>query len=127
MTQIYPNCFDSLTTNGIIADDVMGYITGTPSPYLQNYVAQRGWAPDMPGRMMPDPLPNVQPKLPLPNDVYEKPQIHEPSNKLALWKKIAAGILIAGVSIFAAVKCKNLFSKIRGPKTPKTAAPKNNP
>ena len=29
---IYPNCFDQLTTHGIVAEDVVGYITDSPSP-----------------------------------------------------------------------------------------------
>ena len=45
MQPIYPNCFDLLTTHGVIHNDLVGYITGTPSAYLQNYVAQRGVVP----------------------------------------------------------------------------------
>lgn len=59
MNPIYPNCFDLLTTHGIVADDVVGYITGEPSPYLQNYVAQRAGVPTVPGQILPDGLPNV--------------------------------------------------------------------
>lgn len=125
---MYPNCFDQLTTHGIVAEDVVGYITGTPSPYLQNYVAQRGWAPSMPGQIMPDPLPTLQPPNPLPKgDVYQKQSTQNtvPTNqqinnfvnpqKNDNWKKIALALLLTGVTCFGAYKfssaLKALFKK----------------
>ena len=81
--QFYPNCFDQLTTHGIVAEDVVGYITDSPSPYLQNYVAQRGgytpsvpWTPSIPGRVLPDPLPSVSPQGG-PVMGYEPPRMQE--------------------------------------------------
>ena len=77
MQPIYPNCFDLLTTHGVIHNDLVGYITGTPSPYLQQYVAQRGGVP-----LAPAPAPGV-PAAPQAQisqqpaaDAYQKPQIH---------------------------------------------------
>ena len=77
MQPIYPNCFDLLTTHGVIHNDLVGYITGTPSPYLQQYVAQRGGVP-----LAPAPAPGV-PAAPQAQilqqpaaDAYQKTQIH---------------------------------------------------
>lgn len=134
---IYPNCFDQLTTHGVVAEDVVGYITDKPSPYLQNYVAQRGWAPSMPGQILPDPLPTLQPPNPLPrNDVYQTVATEQPVNKNGVptgqqinnyvknehnnnWKKIAAGVLIAGVTAFGLYKLggaiKSLFGRTPAP------------
>lgn len=130
---IYPNCFDQLTTHGIVAEDVMQYITDVPSPYLQNYVAQRGWAPSMPGQIMPDPLPTLKPPQPLPKgNVYqtvypqhpdhhtlaEEPKSHDRA------KKIALSILLTGLAVLGVVKGKALVSKLFKKGTPaQPAAP----
>lgn len=127
---VYPNCFDQLTTHGIVAEDVVGYITGTPSPYLQNYVAQRGWAPSLPGQITPDPLPpvippqtvqntnvnqTIPPQTVQNNDIYQTVPKQEDINtyvkkdKKDTWKKVAAAILLTGVSAFLAVKGVQLF------------------
>lgn len=104
---VYPNCFDMLTTHGVIADDLVGYVTGYPSPYLQNYVAQRGgWNPGLPGRVLPDPLPGVPPMPPLPqNDVYQptpqqqspviSPELPNKKMHSSTWKKIGLAILLS--------------------------------
>ena len=133
---IYPNCFDQLTTHGIVAEDVVGYITDSPSPYLQNYVAQRGgytpsvpWTPSIPGRVLPDPLPSVSPqggpvmgyepprmqeRLPR-GDVYqtvpnEREINHVVKNeKNNTWKKVAAGILLTGLAVFGIVKGRQIY------------------
>lgn len=127
---LYANCFDQLTTNGIIAEDLMGYVTGTPSPYLQNYVAQRGGVPNLPGQMLPDTLtPAIRGKgniaqnqTPLPKgDIYNVapknigPETLEPSKnrKIDTAKKIAAGILLAGLATLGIVKGKSLFVKAK--------------
>lgn len=120
---MYPSCFDHLTTNGIIAEDLVGYVTGMPSPYLQNYVAQRGGTPSLPGRILPDTLtPAVPPQKPLPQgDIYNVapkdigPQTLEPPNKHKIdnIKKIATGVLLAGLTVFAFVKGKTAFSAIK--------------
>lgn len=116
---MYPNCFDQLTTNGVIADDVVGYITGTPSPYLQGYVAQRGWNPSIPGQILPDPLPNAQPKTPLPNgDIYQtvpKPDKNTfvKKDKFETAKKIALACLLTGLGVMAVVKGKKCFNWIK--------------
>ena len=103
---IYPDCFDMLTTHGIVAEDVKGYITDKPSPYLQNYVAQRGWAPTLPGQILPDPLPTLPNPQPLPKgNIYPSvyPQ-HPDKNTLVnkgkydTAKKIALGILLTGLT-----------------------------
>ena len=120
MNPIYPNCFDLLTTHGIVADDVVGYITGTPSPYLQNYVAQRTAAPEVPGHIMPSQLPN----LPHRGEVYgpqqdtfhhePKPDVPPAPQKKKGWetaKKIAAGALIIGLSALGIFKGKALYNK----------------
>ncbi len=118
---IYPDCFDMLTTHGIVAEDVKGYITDHPSPYLQNYVAQRGWAPTMPGQILPDPLPTLPNPQPLPKgniypSVYpQHPDKHTLVNKgkYDTAKKIALGVLLTGLTVLGIVKGKNLISKLR--------------
>lgn len=120
---MFPSCFDQLTTNGIIAEDLVGYVTGTPSPYLQNYVAQRGGTPSLPGRTLPDTLtPAVPPKQPLPQgDIYNVapkdigPQTLEPpkKNKIDNIKKIAAGLLLTGLTVFAFMKGKAALSALK--------------
>ncbi len=128
---MYANCFDRLTTNGIIADDVVGYVTGTPSPYLQNYVAQRGFVPTMPGQIMPDALPTLPPQMPMsvagmaPNmsqqtapttgSIYKDiprdigVDTLKPKSKNETIKKIVAGVLIGGLAAFGIYKGVNLF------------------
>lgn len=113
---IYPNCFDQLTTHGIVAEDVMAYITDQPSPYLQNYVAQRGWAPSMPGRVLPDPLPTAPPPQQLPRgDVYQTvPKQDEINNyvrpeKKSKWKNIAAAVLLTGLAVFGVIKGRQII------------------
>ena len=95
---LYANCFDRLTTNGVIAEDLMGYVTGTPSPYLQNYVTQRGGVPNLPGQILPDTLTpaigtpkQIKQSTNLPQgDTYNiapkniGPEILEPKNKKRL-------------------------------------------
>lgn len=130
---LYPNCFDQLTTHGVIADDAMEYITGTPSPYLHNYVAQRGWAPSMPGQMMPEPLPNMQPPQKLPrNNVYNVPGANQDSfvkkDKYETAKKVALAALVVGLGVFAAVKGKKAINWIKtkfrsNPPAPPTQPP----
>ena len=127
---MYANCFDRLTTNGILADDVMGYITGTPSPYLQNYVAQRGGLPMMPGQIMPDALPTAptpapmsvpaynqaitQPQMPtgpvykdIPRNIDQNTLVQK--DKYSTIKNVAAALLIAGLASFAIYKGVTLF------------------
>ena len=127
---MYANCFDRLTTNGILADDVIGYITGTPSPYLQNYVAQRGALPMMPGQIMPDALPTAPMPAPMSVPTYNQPAMPAqiptgpvyndiPRNidqntlvkkdKYATLKKTAAALLIAGLAGFGIYKGFALF------------------
>ncbi len=128
---IYPNCFDQLTTHGVIADDAMQYITDVPSPYLQNYVAQRGWAPSMPGQVMPDPLPGMQPQQKLPRgDVYQKvPGANQEDfikkNKYDTIKKVALGALAVGLGVFAIMKGKQGINWLKSKlgRTPAPAAP----
>src|SRR5574344_2726204 len=114
----YPNCFYPLTTHGIVAEDVVGYITDTPSPYLQNYVARRGWAPTLPGRVLPDPLPTMQPQRALPKgDMYQQsdiprnlgPQTFEKPDKYSTIKKVALGVLLTGLAIFGIVKGRQMY------------------
>ena len=127
---MYPNCFDQLTTHGIIADDLVGYVTGTPSPYLQNYVAQRGWPPTMPGRIMPDPLPTMPPmQYPSQADSYQPQQAPSPQanpqpypqkpqnttvkkDKLNTFNKIALGGLLVGLGVLGFFKGKQAFNWI---------------
>ena len=121
---ILPNCFDQLTTHGIVAEDVMGYITDNPSPYLQNYVAQRGWPPTgqmLPGQLLPDPLPTLQNPRQLPKgDVYQSVQPKHPDKntlvvnkgKYDLVKTIAASILLSGLLTLGIIKGKNLWNRI---------------
>lgn len=122
---IYPNCFDLLTTHGVVAEDVVGYITDQPSPYLQNYVAQRGGVPTIPGQILPDPLPGLPPQSPLPRtDVYQTTVPHQntvpnqqtinnyvqnPKNNS--WKKAALALLLTGIAGFGLYK---FSSAIRG-------------
>lgn len=114
---VYPNCFDQLTTHGVIAEDAVGYITDMPSPYLQNYVAQRGWAPSLPGRVLPDPLPTVQPQQPLPkgnmyNTVYpQHPNKHTlaPKDKYSTLKKVALTVLLGGLAVLGIVKGRQVI------------------
>lgn len=127
---VYANCFDRLTTNGVLVDDVVGYITGTPSPYLQNYVAQRGWPASLPGQVLPDAMPPVPVPSPMSvpagsNPVYTNVPPAVPQNnsiptninkdtlvtkdKYATAKKIAAGVLITGLVGFGAYKGIQLF------------------
>lgn len=128
---VYANCFDRLTTNGVLVDDVVGYITGTPSPYLQNYVAQRGWPASLPGRVLPDAMPPAPMPAPMSvpagsNPVYTNNPPAAPNNnnaiptninkdtlvkkdKYATAKKIAAGALITGLVVFGAIKGVQLF------------------
>lgn len=122
---IYPNCFDLLTTHGVVAEDVVGYITDQPSPYLQNYVAQRGGVPTIPGQILPDPLPGLPPQAPLPrNDVYQTtvPQQNAVPNQQMInnyvqnpknnsWKKTALALLLTGIAGFGLYK---FSSAIRG-------------
>lgn len=123
---MYPNCFDQLTTHGIVADDVMGYITDAPSPYLQNYVAQQGWNPSMPGQILPDPLPNVQPPQQLPRgDIYQSVNPKHPDastfvkkDKYDTAKKVALGLLLTGLAVFGVMKGKSIIAKLRGTPTP---------
>lgn len=139
---MYPNCFDQLTTHGVIADDLVGYITDVPSPYLQNYVAQRGWAPSMPGRIMPDPLPNMQPPQRLPrNDVYQTippqgPQPYQgnpymPQKPSNTWRKVALAALVVGLSAFGIWKGKQginwIKNKFRTPTVPPAPTPQPAP
>lgn len=130
---IYPNCFDNLTTNGIVAEDVVGYITDTPSPYLQNYVAQRGWPPTqaLPGQVLPDPLPTLQNPQPLPKgDIYQSVQPKHPDantfvrkDKYDTAKKAALGLLLTGLTVLGIVKGKKLISKLRAPHNPAPTTP----
>jgi len=115
---MYANCFDRLTTNGILVDDVMGYITGQPSPYLQNYVAQRGGWPTLPGQIMPDALPGAPAPAPMAvqGSYPQKQQTQMPNgsiykdiptnldqntfvknDKYEKYKKIGAGLLLGGL------------------------------
>ena len=129
---IYPNCFDLLTTHGVVADDVVGYITDQPSPYLQNYVAQRGWPPSVPGQILPDALPAAPAPTPLPRtDVYQtaaaekahtpdsvpdKNQINDfvkqPNHES--WKKAAAAILLTGLTAFGLYKLGAGIKALKG-------------
>lgn len=130
---IYANCFDRLTTHGIVAEDVMGYITGTPSPYLQNYVAQRGGAPynfSLPGQILPETLtPMIGPRT-TPQQNSQLPQgsiynnvapskispatLEPPKNKqINTIKQIAAGVLLTGLVIAGIFKGKTAISKLK--------------
>lgn len=129
---IYPNCFDNLTTNGIIAEDVVGYITDVPSPYLQNYVAQRGWPPTMPGQILPDPLPTLPNPTPLPKgNIYPSVYPQHPDqntlvvkkNKYETAKKVALGVLLTALTVLGVVKGRNLINKLRGNPAPTTGTP----
>ncbi len=119
---VYANCFDRLTTNGIIAEDLVGYITDVPSPYLQNYVAQRGWAPSLPGQVLPDPLPAAPPPAPMtvpgssmpvytdvPRASDLNPNTFEIKDKYSGLKKTALALLLGGLAIFGGVKIYQLF------------------
>lgn len=127
---LYANCFDRLTTNGILADDIMGYITGTPSPYLQNYVAQRGGLPMMPGQIMPDALPTAPMPAPMSVPGYRQTPVQQqmpagpvykdiPRNidqntfvkqdKYSTIKKVAAGALITVLTVLGLYKGIALF------------------
>ena len=117
---ILPNCFDNLTTNGIVAEDVMGYITGQPSLYLQNYVAQRGWPPHgqfVPGQILPDALPTLPNPTPLPRGkVYpsfkpEKDSLIVNKGKYDKARQIALSILLTGLAVLGVVKGRKLISK----------------
>lgn len=124
---MYPNSFDMLTTHGIITEDLVGYVTDTPSPYLQNYVAQRGWNPTLPGQVLPDPLPNVQPKRQVVSDVYQPVKPYRPviepqkKDKWGTFKKVvAAGLLIGlgGLGIYKGRKViGDWWTKISTPST----------
>lgn len=122
MQPIYPNCFDMLTTNGIIHDDLVGYVTGTQSPYLQNYVTQYGAKPPQ------------MPQQPL-NDVYQQPQTKETnakisdlpdkatkkSNKSNIWKSLAMSVILSvGLSLLI-TKCIRKINGIVIPSSPKGA------
>ena len=122
MYPIYPNCFDVLTTNGIITEDLVGYVTGTPSVYLQNYVAQRGGVPSLPGQPLPDPLPNVPLQRTPVSDTYQTPEktIYPPVNtvddKNAKWntaKKVLTGLFLGGLAVLGVVKGKDLYNKLK--------------
>lgn len=128
---MFANCFDRLTTNGILVDDVVGYITGTPSPYLQNYVAQRGgMMPSLPGQILPPAMPpapapapmtvpgftptynNIQtPNGPnykdIPKDLNEKTFAKQ--DKYSTIKNITTGILIVGLATLGIYKGITLF------------------
>lgn len=124
---VYANCFDRLTTNGILADDLVGYVTGAPSPYLQNYVAQRGLTASLPGQILPDTLPAVPPvgpisvnassvghtqstNVPAYNDV---PRVNSDTftkkDEYSSLKKLAAGVLLSGLAAFGLYKGISLF------------------
>lgn len=125
MQPMYPSSFDMLTTHGIIADDLVGYVTGAPSPYLQQYVAQRGGVPMqgdiLPGQILPDNLPHVmqgaqiqqQPQA----DIYQNPDINAPAqkDKTQMWKKIAAGVLLTALVTFGAIKAKDFMKNMNIP------------
>ncbi len=126
MYPIYPNSFDQLTTNGIIGEDLMNYVTGTPSPYLQNYIARRGGIPSLPGQMMPDGMPNLPNRYQPMQDrfdnspVYPMPQ----KDKNPMWKKIAAAVLVGGLATLGIWKGGKLIGKLKKPaKPPTTPAP----
>lgn len=127
---VYANCFDRLTTNGIIAEDLMGYVTGNPSPYLQNYVAQRGGNPSMLGQILPDTLTPAINGSPRPaqmtqplqqGDVYNVvpknigPEILQPKNKKKtdLIKQIAAGVLLTTLATIGIVKGKSILKSTK--------------
>ena len=125
---IYPNCFDLLTTHGVVAEDVVGYITDQPSPYLQNYVAQRGGVPTIPGQILPDPLPGLPSQPPLPRtDVYQTttvsqqntiPNQHAINNyvqnpKNDSWKKAALAVLLTGIAGFGLYKFGSAIRSFR--------------
>jgi len=111
-SSLCPNSFDLLTTNGIINEDLTGYITGTPSPYLQNYIAaQKGAAPTQPNQALPVTLPGVTPKNSLTNDIFVK--LNSAKDGIPFWKKIAAGTLLGGLTILLAMKGKNIVSKVK--------------
>ena len=113
---VYANCFDRLTTNGVIAEDLVGYVTGTPSPYLQNYVAQRGWTPTLPGQILPDPLPTAPQPAPMSVEGYNNiPKASElnkntfaPKHKYEKAQKIALSILLTGLAALGIVKGRKL-------------------
>lgn len=123
MYPMYPNCFDLLTTHGVIAEDLVGYVTGNPSPYLQNYVAQRGGVPSLPGQPLPDPLPNVPLQRTPMADTYQLPAapksvpaaFEDKSNSWNKTKKILAGLLLTGLAAFGIVKGRDLFVRIKNP------------
>lgn len=125
---VYANCFDRLTTNGVIAEDLVGYVTDTPSPYLQNYIAQKGGVPNMPylpGQVLPDPLPaapqpapmavpggaaqaaNAYSDIPKASDLNTNTFVKKDKYETA--KKVAAGILLTGLAVLGAVKGRQLF------------------
>lgn len=131
---ILPNCFDNLTTNGIVAEDVMGYITGQPSLYLQNYVAQRGWPPHgqfVPGQILPDALPTLPNPTPLPRGkVYpsfkpDKDSLIVNKGKYDKARQIALSILLTGLAVLGVVKGRKLISKLRN-RGASSAAPAGN-
>lgn len=128
---MFANCFDRLTTNGILVDDVVGYITGTSSPYLQNYVAQRGgMMPSLPGQILPSAMPPAPAPAPMavpgfaptntprpvpngpiykdiPKDLNENTFVKK--DKYSTIKKIATGVLITGLAAFGLYKGFALF------------------
>lgn len=122
MYPMYPNCFDMLTTHGVIGEDLVGYVTGNPSPYLQNYVTQRGGQPSLPGQPLPDPLPNVPlQRTPVADTmqnshnqpVYQPIAVQEPKDKWGTFKKVATGMLLAGLAVFGVINGKAIISKIK--------------
>lgn len=130
MYPMYPNCFDMLTTHGIIAEDLVGYVTDTPSPYLQNYVAQRGFNPSLPGQVLPDPLPGVTPRYQPRSDIYEpvRPRPVITPHKKDRWgtfKKIAAAALLIGLGGFGIYKARKPIANFwKGLTTPPASGQK---
>jgi hypothetical protein len=116
---MYPSSFDLLTTHGVIADDLLNYVKDTPSPYLQAYVAQRGWTPDVPGQVLPDTLPTLPPQYLPKTDVYQNGQHMQDINALQKkdkWdttKKVGLAVLLTGLAVFGIVKGRQAVTSIK--------------
>ena len=129
---MYPSSFDRLTTNGIITDDLWGYVTGQPSPYLQHYTAQMGGVPNLSygpySQVMPQARNNqVLPQGSIYNDIPRNigPDTLIPKSKTDIKKikQVATAILLGGLAIFGIIKGRNWIKSL----SPKPTKPTNPP
>lgn len=122
------SALDRLASNGIINFDPEAYIYGAPPRYVGNPNGYIGLPQDRPLPVMPESY-GITPGYNLSghptNDAFVNHENGESKHNTSSWKSILAGIVFAGLALYAGVKCKAKLSKLFGKKNNLTSN-KNN-